>query len=172
MKDDTLHWFAVQAKPASEALAETNLRLQHMETLYPQVQKVVRRRGRKSRNVKRPFFPGYLFARFAPADSLRSVTYSLGVTRVVGTREQPLPVEDAIIDDIRERMDARGCVTLEEPALKAGDSVDIMDGPFCGWSGVFERELSDGQRVVILLQALEQCRLVVDRDWVGRAENA
>ena len=172
MKDDTLHWFAVQAKPASEALAESTLRSLDVETLYPRVQKAVRRRGRKSRTVKRPFFPGYLFARFAPEESLRAVTYCRGVTRVVGTREQPWPVEDAIIDGIRERMDACSCVALEERALKAGDAVDILDGPFCGWSGVFERDLSDGQRVVILLEALRQCRLVVDHDSVERARNA
>jgi transcriptional antiterminator RfaH len=172
MKGETLHWFAVQAKPASEALAESNLRSLHVETLYPRVQKAVRRRGRSSRMVKRPFFPGYLFARFAPEESLRAVTYSRGVTRVLGTKSKPLPVEDAIIDGIRERMDECGCVALEAHALKAGDAVDILEGPFCGWSGVFERDLSDGQRVVILLQALEQCRLVVHRDWVERTESA
>ncbi len=172
MKDDTLYWFAVQAKPTSEALAESTLQSLHVETLYPQVQKAVRRRGRKSRTVKRPFFPGYLFARFAPEESLRAVTYSRGVTRVVGTRERPLPVEDAIIDGIREHMDACGCVALEKHALKAGDAVDITDGPFCGWTGVFELDLSDGERVVILLQVLEQCRLVVDRDSVEPARDA
>jgi transcriptional antiterminator RfaH len=169
MRGSTLHWFAVQAKPASEALAETTLRSLHVETLYPQVQKALRRRGRKSRTVKRPFFPGYLFARFAPEQSLRAVAYSRGVTRVVGAKERPLPVEDAIIDGIKDRMDAFGCVALEKRALKSGDTVSIMDGPFCGWSGVFERDLSDGQRVVILLQALEQCHLVVNRDWVEHA---
>ncbi len=171
MKDETLHWFAVQAKPASEALAESTLRSLDVETLYPRVQKAVRRRGRKSRILKKPFFPGYLFARFAPEESLRAVTYSRGVTRVVGTKQHPLPVEDAIIDGIKERMDAWGCVTLEEHVLKAGDAVDITDGPFCGWSGVFERDLSDGERVVILLQALEQGRLVIGRNSVERAEN-
>lgn len=172
MRGSTLHWFAVQAKPASEALAESTLRSLDVETLYPQVQKALRRRGRKSRTVKRPFFPGYLFARFAPEHSLRAVAYSRGVTRVVGTRERPLPVEETIINGIKERMDECGCVVLKQHDLNAGDAVDILDGPFCGWSGVFERGLSDGQRVVILLQALEQCRLVVDRDWVEPAGNA
>lgn len=171
MSDETLQWFAVQAKPSSEAVAELTLQSLGMETLYPQVRKALRRRGREGRSVKRPFFPGYLFARFVAEESLRVVTYSRGVTRVVGTRERPLAVEDAIIEGIRERMDTCGCVALEERALQAGDAVDIMDGPFCGWSGVFERDLSDGQRVEIFLQALEQCRLVVDRDWVERAEN-
>ena len=90
----------------------------------------------------------------------------------VGTRKQPLPVENSIIDGNRERMDDAGCVALEQRVLEAGDTVDIFDGPFCGWSGVFVRDLSDGQRVVILLRALEQCRLVIDRDSVERAEVA
>lgn len=175
MPGGALHWFAVQAKPASEAIAESSLQRMQLETLLPRVarmRKAFSRRRRKGTPANRPLFPGYLFARFSPERSLRAVSYSTGVSRVVGTTERPLPVDDAIIAGLRGQMDAEGCVALQRLALVAGDTVQIMDGPFDTLAGVFERDLSDGQRVVILLRALQQCRVVVDRDSVERAASA
>lgn len=121
--------------------------------------------------MRKPLFPGYLFARFHPELSLRAVTYSRGVTRVVGASRGPLPLDEAIIGSIRDRMDHNGFVALERQALTAGDGVKISSGPFGGWPGVFERDLKDGERVMILLETLQRCHLIVHRDSVERAEN-
>jgi transcriptional antiterminator RfaH len=168
--NDTLQWFAVQAKPASEGIAESSLRSMQLETLLPSVKTRACRERRGRGLARKPLFPGYLFARFRPEQSLRAVTYSRGVTRVVGARQGPLPLDEAIIGSIRARMDSNGFVALERPALTAGDQVNISSGPFGGWPGVFERELSDGQRVMILLETLQRCRLIVSRDSVERVE--
>lgn len=171
MRESTFHWFAIQAKPANETIVETALQSLQLETLLPRV-RTPNRGGRRSHRLKRrPLFQGYLFARFRPDLSLRAVIYCRGVTRVVGAKERPLPIEDAIIGSIRERMDDHGCVLLDAPALVAGDTVQVFSGPFGGWHGVFERDLSDGQRVVILLETLQHSRLVVDRDVVERTPN-
>lgn len=171
MSGTTFHWFAIQVKPASEGVVESALQSMQLETLLPRVQTPGRGRRRSRHAKRRPLFQGYLFARFRPDLSLRAVTYCRGVTRVVGARERPIPIEDGIIGSIRERMDGCGCVSLEKSLLAAGDSVQVSSGPFGGWHGVFERDLSDGQRVVILLETLQHCRLVVDRDVVERTEN-
>ena len=120
----------------------------------------------------RALFPGYLFARFCAADSLRAVTYSRGVVRVVGAGDRPSPVEDAIIESIRARIGADGCVELIERGLGGNDRVRITSGPLAGWSGVFERELSDSQRVVILIETLQQGRVVIPRDLLELSEAA
>lgn len=168
MTIDALHWFAIQAKPASESVAEAVLQSMQLETFFPRVRMPIRGGRRSRRVIGKPLFRGYLFARFRPDLWLRAVTHSRGVTRVVGAKERPLPIEDAIITSIRERMDARGCVLLEMPSLAAGDAVQVSSGPFGGWHGVFERDVSDGQRVVILLETIQHCRLIVTRDAVER----
>src|SRR5262249_5336741 len=157
-------WFAIQARPAAETTAEFNLRSLSIETLLPLVRRPVRHATRTPRMVLRPLFPGYLFARFCAVVSLRAVKYSRGVSRVVGGLGQPWPVEDAIIADIRERIGPEGCVQLRERPFRMGDHVCITAGPLAGWSGVFDSDLSDSERVVILIETLQQGRVVVRRE--------
>jgi transcriptional antiterminator RfaH len=167
-----MQWFAIQAHAIGEATAESNLRLLSIETLLPLVRRRVRHATRRPRLVARALFPGYLFARFCAAESLRAITYSRGVVRVVGAGDRPSPVQDAIIASIRSRLGADGFVELAEHRLVADDQVRIASGPLAGWSGVFERELSDSQRVEILIEALEQSRVVISRDHIELADAA
>ena len=164
-------WFAIQAKTAGERLAETSLAQLGLATLLP----LVRRNPagwRAKQNPVKALFPGYLFARFSAQTHLRAVAYARGVQRVVSTRERPLPVEEPIIESLRARMDNMGCVALEVRPFTRGQSVRISAGPFAGWQGVFDSALGDAQRVVILLEALQHGRLVVQVDWVERCAAA
>ena len=167
-----MQWFAIQAHPTAEAVAEFSLNSLSIETLLPLVRRPVRHATRGARLVFRALFPGYLFARFCAADSLRAVIYSRGVVRVLGAGDLPIPVGEAIIASIRERIGADGCVELIERGLGANDRVRITSGPLAGWSGVFERELNDTQRVVILIETLQQGRVVIPRDFLELSDAA
>lgn len=169
---DKVHWFAIQSRPGLEAAAESNLRALPIETLLPLARRLVRHATRTPRMVVRPLFRGYLFGRFCGAASLRAVSYSRGVLRVVGGGGRPWPVDDAIIADIRERIGPEGCVEIPQRTLRVGDSVRITSGPLSGWSGVFDCELSDTQRVVILIETLQQGRVVIRRDCLELSEAA
>ena len=160
------HWFAIQCHTGLETQVNFNLRRMFIETLLPLALRPMRHSRRIARMVVRPLFTGYLFARFSIADSLRAVAFSRGVVRVLATRGQPLVVDDAVIASLRERLGADGCVDLSTAPLGVGDSVRIAAGPLRGWSGVFERELSDERRVEILIETLERGRLVVSRDLI------
>jgi transcription antitermination factor NusG len=170
--NNEIGWFAIQARLGAEAVAEANLRALPIETLLPLVRRPVHHATRASRMVLRPLFPRYLFARFCAAVSLRAVKYSRGVSRVVGGAGQPWPVDDAIIADIRERIGPEGCVEMRERPFRVGDQVCITAGPLAGWSGVFDSELSDAERVVILIETLQQGRVVLRRDLLELSEAA
>lgn len=171
--NDDLHWFAIQTRPNAEIAAESQLRSLPVETLLPLARRPVRHATRAPRVVLRPLFPGYLFARFCAAVSLRAVSYSRGVVRVLGSaNDRPWPVDDAIVVSIRERLGPEGCVELVQSAFGAGDSVRITSGPLRGWSGVFDSELSDAQRVVILIETLQQGRVVIRRDCLELSDAA
>src|SRR5947207_955888 len=107
---DEIQWFAIQSRVGAEAAAGSNLRALSIETLLPLVRRPVHHATRTPRMVLRPFFPGYLFGRFCAATSLRAVSYTLGVLRVVGGGGRPWPVDDVIIADIRERIGPEGWV--------------------------------------------------------------
>ena len=129
-----MQWFAIQAHPTAEAVAEFSLRSMSFETLLPLVRRPLRHAARTARLVVRALFPGYLFARFCAADSLRAVTYSRGVVRVVGTGDRPIPVEEAIIASIRARIGADGCVELIERGAQHRGS-GCGSHPVCSLAG-------------------------------------
>jgi transcriptional antiterminator RfaH len=171
MNSFDLKWFAIQAKTTGERLAQASLTQLGLATLLP----LMRRNPagwRARRNPVKALFPGYLFARFCADTHLRAATYARGVLRVVSARERPLPVEEPIIESLRARMDNMGCVALGVRPFARGQSVRISAGPFAGWQGVFDSALGDAQRVVILLEALQHGRLVVQVDWVERCAAA
>jgi transcription antitermination factor NusG len=169
---DEMQWFAIQARVNAEPVAEANLRALPIETFLPLVRRRVHHATRAPRTVLRPLFPRYLFAQFCVAVSLRAVRYTRGVLRVVGSGAEPWPVDDAIIADIRERIGPEGYVQLEERPFRAGDRVSVTAGPLAGWSGVFDSDLRDSERVVILIDTLRQGRVVVRRDFVELSEAA
>ena len=92
---------------------------------------------------------------------------------MVGAGDRPIPVEDAII---AEHSRSASVPTVPSSWRNTGSAptmeVRITSGPLAGWSGVFESELSDSQRVVILIEALQQGRVVISRDLLELADAA
>jgi transcription elongation factor/antiterminator RfaH len=164
-------WYAIYARPGAEEQARRSIESLELETFLPRVKQERICRSAARRWVK-PLFPGYLFARFCPAQHLHKIRFSRGVRRVVGAGDTPIPVEPAIISEISARMAEDGFVRLEPKSWRTGDAVEIKDGPLQGWSGVFEQELPDQRRVVILLNAIQQARIIVQKQRLQElAEN-
>lgn len=165
-EQDTLAWFCVYTKAQREPYAEEHLRRQGFDVYFPRLRVKRLSRG-KVEPVIRPMFPGYLFARFRYDEAFRPVTYTRGVRRVVSFGDQPTPVDDRIISEIRGHEDEYGVVHIQPRAIRPGAPVLITEGPFRGLDAVFEMELPDHERVVILLSEIAlRARMEVDRNWI------
>jgi transcriptional antiterminator RfaH len=119
--------------------------------------------------VKRPLFPRYLFVGLDLArERWRAIHSTFGVNRLVLAGEEPLPVPDGVVDDIRAREDGDGLVVLGLPAgLGPGSRVRLVDGIFADAKGVLER-VADDRRVAILLELLgREVRVFVSPASVG-----
>jgi transcription antitermination factor NusG len=80
----------------------------------------------------------------------------------------PCPVEDEIINLIRLQVGADGMVKMGGE-LKPGDRVIIKEGPLQQLSGVFERDLTDAERVAVLLDSVSfQVRVMTERHTLER----
>jgi transcriptional antiterminator RfaH len=163
-----INWYAVQTKPCGEEIARQSIASLDLEIFLPRASREKVIRG-VVRQFIRPLFPTYLFARFCPAQHLHSIRYSRGVCRVVSGGETPLPVEDEIISEISARMSDDGYVRLEEKVWRQGDLVRVEEGPLRGCSGIFDRELDDRRRVVILLDVIKQARTVLAKRCLATA---
>jgi transcriptional antiterminator RfaH len=160
-----MNWYAVNTKPRQEELGERSLQRLGIETFSPQFKqtKIIRR---KLQMVIRPLFAGYLFARFELESHYRAVNYALGVRKLVSFGSVPAIVDDEIVEAIQSKIHD-GHITGQPSPFRPGQAVHIQGGKLQGFEAVFEREISDQQRVVLLLQALSyQVRVIVDLDQV------
>lgn len=161
-----LEWYALSTKPRQEQQAASSLEILGVETFCPRLlrRKIVRR---KWRDVLSPLFSGYIFARFDVAASYRAVSYARGIRKIVTFGQTPVPVGPDIIAGIKARM-VDGYVTVAPAGLAPGQRVRIQTGPLEGLEAIFEREMSDHQRVVLLLRAMTaRWRVVVPFEQVA-----
>lgn len=164
------NWYAIQTKSGQEGLVDYYLTSQlDLETLSPkQIKK--RRASGIARLVSAPLFPGYLFARFNPAEFLHTIQYTRGVRQVLHFGQTLLRVEDEIISSIREKLDSNDCVKFTDIELVCGDSVTVREGAFSGMKGIFKRDMNDQRRVVLLLDILGcSAEFVIDRQLLTPA---
>jgi len=146
-------WYVVHTQPNAESRAVLNLDRQGFEAYLPRYLKS-RRHARKLERVARPLFPRYLFVHLDPdRDRWRSINSTFGVSYLVAHDSMPIPVPDGIVDAIREREDGKGLVTLDVPAYRPGEKLEILAGPMAMQVGLFQR-MSDNERVVLLLDLL------------------
>jgi transcriptional antiterminator RfaH len=166
----TTRWYVVHTQPHGEAKADLHLRRQGFMTYLPRYLRQ-RRHARRTDIVARPLFPNYLFVAFdLGRDRWRSIHSTFGVNRIVLAGEEPLPITDDVVDQIRGREGKDGFVVLGLPAgLGPGSKVRLIDGIFADARGVLDR-IADDHRVSILLKLLgREVRVSVSTANVGAA---
>lgn len=165
-----IHWYAIHTKPRQEERAVANLEEQGIITFYPKLRerKLIRRQRRW---VIEPLFPRYLFAQFSLERQYMAVKYTRGVSRMVAFGGLPTPVHDSIIETIKAQTE-EGVVTLFPPEFRPGEIVGIIDGPFQGFLGIFQKKMSGSERVMILLKTMDFCQkqLVISRDSLAKVK--
>lgn len=120
-----LRWYVVQCKARQDCRALEHLERQGFACYRPTLalEKVQRRRKLV---IQESLFPGYLFVRLDPCnDTWSPIRSTRGVVRIVRFDEHPLPVEEDVIELIRERVANYGPGVSY---LRAGERVLITDG--------------------------------------------
>ena len=120
----------------------------------------------------KPFFPGYGFIYFGYPDHYKLVKYTRGVKRIIGNLEGPIPVPEEIIHTIKQR-EIDGYIELEKYGgiPEIGDEIEIMEGPMKGLKGIFRKELSEKERVVILLSYISfQGQLIIEKKKLKKVQ--
>jgi len=166
---ETLSWYVVHTRPRQEERTNSNLLTLGIETLNPKlrVNKYNEFTGALIPLV-RSLFPGYIFARFAFSEFYQRVKFTRGVHSLICFNNEPTRVDEEIIGLVRSRLGNDGLVKTTDD-FNAGDEVIIKEGRFKNLCGVFEREMSDTDRVQVLLNAVSfQAHMVVDRSLLTR----
>jgi transcriptional antiterminator RfaH len=162
-------WYAIHTKPKQEVRADGNLRAWGVETFTPCVGERRYTAAGHVKNQLKPLFPQYIFARFDARRMLHQVYFTRGIHDVVRFGgADPTPIDNEIIAIIRSRVGADGLIDLTEK-FKAGDRIVIKDGPLKNFVGIFERDVKESDRVMILLSTLKyQAHLLLERELVKK----
>jgi transcriptional antiterminator RfaH len=143
-------WYVIKSKPRQEYRALENLERQGFPCYLPELS-VEKLNYRCKLETREPLFPGYLFIELNDVDdNWYPIRSTRGVSHIVRFNEHPLPIHDAIVETIRERLAGS---PLKVPYLQPGDRVRIVDGSFSQLEAIFVA--NDGEeRVMLLLNIL------------------
>ncbi|MFH2108285.1 MAG: transcription termination/antitermination NusG family protein [Chrysiogenia bacterium] len=167
MKETAGDWFIVNCKPKQEFDAERNLRTLAINVYLPVYNKKIKKNKTKIDRVA-PLFSGYLFARFDIHDFYQKVKYTKGVKTILGYNEYLWTIADEKIRDIQSR-ENNGLVVLRkrEESFSKGDKILIDEGDFEGWEGIFQEELPDRERAIILLTNIKfSSKLILPKKYL------
>lgn len=145
-------WYVVLTKVRSEETAQVHLSAKGIEVFYPKLFLPVSKSGRHIVSL----FPNYLFVRIdASSPEYYQVVWCHGVKRLVSFGAVPSPVENSVVEFMREQADPRG-VIVAKSNLKAGDEVQISNGPFKGLVGIIQEPPDTKSRVKVLMAILSR----------------
>jgi transcription antitermination factor NusG len=147
-------WYVLRSKPHKEAFLFKQLQAHGIEAYYPVLHVApVNPRARK----QRPFFPGYLFVHVDFAEMERSVLQWMpGSAGLVLFGFEPPIVPVSVLNNIRNEVNILNKAEKKAHQFDKGDTVLITEGPFAGYKAIFDMRLSDEERVLVLLQLLEE----------------
>jgi transcriptional antiterminator RfaH len=145
-------WYVIHTKPSNEHRVETNLSNQEIEVFLPLLETFQYANGKMIPKIK-PLFPNYLFARLDLNLHYYKVKYTRGVNKILGVGSEPIPISEKVIETIKERIGENNLVKFND-GLEEGNIVQFTSGPFKDLMGVFDKKMSDGKRVRVLLSLI------------------
>ncbi len=146
------NWYVIQTKPKKEEEATSYLSTKGVEIFSPLMETFTTRNAKVTKEL-RSLFPGYIFGRFNLEQNYPLVRWARGVKCVLGFGGYPTSVSEEIVEMIKERTDARGVVRVKGD-YRPNDIIRIKTGPLRDLLGIFERWVSDSERVRILLNLI------------------
>lgn len=104
------------------------------------------------REIERPLFPGYIFARFdLTNDGLVELLKIPGVMHILTSNLTPRVIDEREIRNVRRALEAK--TALVPCPYMAGEPVTVASGPLAGVSGVVLRTAA-GTRIVVTVEGI------------------
>ena len=137
------------AEAIEEAIAQKGLEDEIEQVLVPTEEVLEMRRGKKVTRERR-FMPGYVLVKMEMTDRAYHAINNINrVTGFLGAQNTPSPMRDAevarILNQVDESVDApRNLIFFD-----VGEQVNVIDGPFEGFSGMVEEVDMENARLKV-----------------------
>jgi len=157
--DPTALWLALYTQPNKEYTVKEYLESAGMNVYLPELLNKVQRRDRRSR---RPFFPNYIFIQNPGEDRLHEIRWIPGLRQIVAFGNKVALVPNGLIEEIQGRL--KTFEMPEKEPFKTGERIKIVRGPFEGVDVIFDRRLSDKERVRVFLELINRVHIPLEID--------
>ncbi len=160
-------WYVLHTKSRFENVVNEGLQKKSIEVFLPKITVPSRRKDRK-KMIRVPLFPGYVFVRSdLTPDHHLEIVKTVGAVKLVGSQQGPVSVAEDTVQSLRIMVATNEPITTGT-LFRKGDRVLVVNGPFTGVMGVFDRYQGQG-RIVVHIEALGQFAAVeVDLDDVEK----
>ncbi len=151
---DASRWIALNTHPHREHIALDHLRRQNFTVYCPMERRRVRH-ARRTADVTRPLFPGYIFAAIDPdLTHWRPMLSTVGVRHLIRTGERLAFLDDTFIKALQAR-EVAGVIARPPTPYTLGQAVRLNGGPFDGLvATIIHMDTRD--RLVLLMTLLNQ----------------
>ena len=137
------------AEQIRTSVAEQNLGDDIDEVLVPTEEVIEIRRGKKV-TTERRFMPGYVLVHMEMSDKGYHLITSINrVTGFLGPQGRPMPMRDAEVNAILNRVQEGEEAPRTLIRFEIGEKVKVNDGPFEDFDGMIEEIDEDNQRLKV-----------------------
>lgn len=164
--DSNANWYLIQTKPRQEARAQEHLLRQQYDCFRPLKPKVAASAPRSRRALDEDLFPGYVFIRLDTQESWYPIRSTRGVCRIVAFGGQPCPVPDALIAQIRQRLEQTTVAPASSP-FSEGEAVRVRAGN-SELQAIFLCDDGDERAVILLTLLQREQRISLPRSSLQR----
>lgn len=160
--ESVARWYALRVKSRREHVVASAIRRKGFEEFLP-LYISLKRWSDRTKSVREPLFPGYVFCRLDPDHRLPILTLP-GALYFVSVGKTPVPLDDSEIGAIQTMI--RSQLRVEPlPFLGAGQRVRLARGPLAGLEGNLI-EVSSQHKIVVTLSLLRRSVAAeIERDW-------
>lgn len=174
----TRRWYAIHAHSGQEANVEKALLASaelaglsdSITNILVPMEEVAEFKSGEKKVSKRKYFPGYILVQLPEHPERQPDLWHLikdtpGVTGFIGSRTEPVPLEDheviALVEEIRgERERPRPKVLFD-----TGERVKIIDGPFANFMGNIDEINAERGKMKVMIEIFERQTSVEVEFW-------
>ncbi len=171
-------WYAIHAHSGQEGNVQAALRvkaeqagLKDMITnVFVPMEEVAEYKSGEKRLSKRKFFPGYVLVQLPEhpernADLWHLIKDTPGVTGFIGSRTEPVPLEDSEVLALAEEMRGERERPRPKVAFEVGERVKIIDGAFANFMGNIGEINEERAKMKVVIEIFERQTNVEVEFW-------
>ena len=171
-------WYAIHAHSGQEGNVQAALRVKAEQSglqdvitnVFVPMEEVAEYKSGEKRLSKRKFFPGYVLVQLPEhpeknADLWHLIKDTPGVTGFIGSRTEPVPLEDSEVQALAEEMRGEHERPRPKVAYEIGERLNIIDGAFTNFMGNIGEINEERAKMKVLIEIFERQTSVEVEFW-------